>query len=61
MAMSKRIMMERYIKERYPKAVFDAFFDTVFGTELQFWTSEKSEDLFSCVMKDGVMEIIEDF
>lgn len=61
MAMSKRIMIEQYIKERYPKAVFDAFFDTVFGTELQFWTGEDSEDLFSCVMKDGTMEIVENF
>lgn len=61
MAMSKRIMMERYIKERYPKAVFDAFFNTVFGTELQFWTSGDSEELFSCVMKDGTIKIVEDF
>lgn len=61
MARSKRIIMEQYIKERYPKALFDAFFDTVFGTELQFWTDEKSENLFSCVMKDGTMEILEDF
>ena len=61
MATSKRIMMERYIKERYPKAVFGAFFDTVFGTELQFWANEDSEDLFSCVMKDGTIDIVEDF
>ena len=61
MARSKRIIMEQYIKERYPKALFDAFFDTAFGTELQFWTSEYSEDLFSCVMKDGTIEIVEDF
>ena len=61
MARSKRIIMEQYIKERYPKALFDAFFDTVFGTELQFWANEDSENLFSCVMKDGTIDIVEDF
>ena len=61
MAMSKRIIMEQYIKKLYPNAVFDAFFNTAFGTELQFWTSQDSEELFSCVMKNGTMDIVEDF
>lgn len=54
--------MERYIKERYPKAIFDYYFETAHhGTELQFWADENAEDVFSCLLKDGKMEIFEEF
>ena len=55
MARNNRLLLERYIKEQYPDAVFDWFIDTAGGTELQFWPSKDSDELFSCVIAKGVL------
>lgn len=55
MAKSKRIVLERYIKEQYPDAVFDWFIDTSGGSVLQFWPDEDSDELFSCAISKGVL------
>lgn len=55
MARNNRLLLERYIKEQYPDAVFDWFIDTAGGTVLYFWPEKDSQELFSCSIKKGVL------
>lgn len=59
--MTKRIKMEQFVKTHYPNAVFDYYFDTKFGTELQFRACEETDETWACVLKNGKMEIVYDF
>ena len=56
-----RHQMEEFVKELYPKAVFDDFWQTKFGTELQFRVCEETDQTFACVIRGGKFVIDYDF
>ena len=53
--------MMKYVLERYPKATEFCYVENVYGRELQFLPNSTSIDCYTCLVKNGTMQILREF
>lgn len=53
--------MMKYVMERYPNAAEFRYMESVYGCELQFLPNSRAMDCFSCVCKNGRLQILREF
>lgn len=53
--------MVKFVLERYPRATEFSYTESKWGYELQFLPHSRAMDCFSCVFKNGAMQILKEF
>ena len=53
--------MVKFVLERYPNASDFYYIESEWGKELQFLPNSRAMDCFSCVYKNGTMQILKEF
>ena len=53
--------MMKYVLERYPKATEFRYVENVYGRELQFLPNSGTIDCYTCIVKNGTMQILREF
>lgn len=49
--------MIQYVKERYPEAIIDCYYESKWGKELQFYYNKNADDVYTCVCMAGTNEL----
>ena len=53
--------MMKYVLERYPKATEFRDVENMYGRELQFLPNSRAIDCYTCIVKNGTMQILREF
>lgn len=53
--------MVKFVLERYPRAAEFRYTESKWGCELQFLPNSHAMDCFSCVFKNGRLQILKEF
>ena len=53
--------MMKYVLERYAKATEFRYVENVYGRELQFLPNSRAIDCYTCIVKNGTMQILREF
>ena len=53
--------MVKFVLERYPRAAEFRYTESGLGCELQFLPNSRAMDCFSCVFKNGRLQILKEF
>lgn len=53
--------MIEFIKTRFPKAVLEDYYESKWGKEQQFRPCEESEETYTCICKNGNIEVLKEF
>lgn len=50
-----------YVRQIYPRAMFDLFMTTPYDSELHFYPAPEVDDVYCCLYQKGAMKILEEF
>lgn len=53
--------MIEFIKTRFSKAVLEDYYESKWGKEQQFRPCDESEETYTCICKNGNIEILKEF
>lgn len=53
--------MERFIKEKYPKAILDDYIESRWGNEYLFYPTPTADEPYTCIVKAGKLTILTEF
>ena len=53
--------MMKYVLERYPKATEFHYVENAYGRELQFLPNSRAIDCYTCIVKNGTLQILREF